>query len=215
MKTAGSCPCPKLNGQRLERVEGYNYLGVSIDEKLDFDKFLREKYSKLHSRVHQLGHMRKYIGSNTANVIYKQMILSLSDYADVMVKSGPRYDITRLDNLHERAIKIIDNKQHPRATLENLRVIYRIPQICVRQDEHLCSLMYRLSKNPELLTHTRPRVHLRNRGKIKFKPYKRTYEKYLKSPLARGISLWDRLPENVQKSTTKFKFKKSVRKILY
>ena len=128
-----------------------------------------------------------------------------------MVKSGPHNDILRLERLHERAIKIIDNKQHPRATLANLRAIYRIPEIGVRQDEHSCSL----SKNPELLTHARPRVHLRNRGKIKFKSYKRTYEKYLKSPLSRGMSLWDRLPENVQKSTTKFKFKKNVQDILY
>ena len=63
--------------------------------------------------------MRKYIGSNTVNGIYKQMILSLSDYADVFIKSGPQNDIQRLDKLHERAIKIIDNKQQPRASLEN------------------------------------------------------------------------------------------------
>ena len=39
--------------------------------------------------------MRRYIGPQTASVIYrpKQMILSLSDYADVMVKSGPPNDI--------------------------------------------------------------------------------------------------------------------------
>ena len=79
----------------------------------------------------------------------------------------------------------------------------------------MCSLMYRLSKNHELLHHARPRVHLRNRGKKEFKPNKRTYEKYLKSPLAQGISSWDRLPENVQKSRTKFKFKKSVQEIMY
>ena len=155
------------------------------------------------------------IGSNTASVIYKQMILSLSGYADVMIKSGPRGDIQRLENLHERAIKIIDNRQHPRASIQELMGHYNIQPTNVRQDEHMCSLMYRLSRNAELLEHRRPRVHLRNRGKVKFKTYKRTYEKYLKSPLSRGISLWDRLPEGVQKSTTKFKFKQAVQNILY
>ena len=43
---------------------------------------------------------------------------------------------------------------------------------------------------------------------------KRTYEKYLKSPLARGISLWDRLSEEVQKSTTKFKFKRCIQRMM-
>ena len=133
--------------------------------------------------MNQLGYMRKYIGSHTASVIYKQMILSLSDYADVMIKSGPPNDIRRIGKLHEKAIKIIDNKQHPRANMDNLRAIYRIPPIEAQQDEHMCSMMYRLSENPEMLQLTRPRVHLRSRGKIEFKTYKRTY----KSPGARDI----------------------------
>ena len=216
-KNIGTYPRPKLNGQLLERVNGYNYLGVSIDENLLFDKFLREKYGKLHARVYQLSCIRRYIyiEANTASLIYKQMILSLSDYADAMIKSGPPGDVQQLERLHEKAITIVDNKQHPKATLDQLRNIYKICSIDVRQDEHVCSLMYRLSKNTELILHHRPRVRLRNRDKIKFKPYKRTYEKYLKSPLARGISLWDRLPEGVQKWTTKFKFKRAVQDILY
>ena len=132
-----------------------------------------------------------------------------------MIKNRPQGGIKRLEKLHDMAIKIIDNKQHPRSTIANLRVIYNIPQIDLRQDEHMCSLMYRLSRNADLIQHRRPRVHLRNRGKIKFKSYRRTYEKYLKSPLAYGISLWDRLPEGVQKSTMKFKFRKCVQNIIY
>ena len=164
----------------------------------------------MHVTIHPEIYTAKYCQCN-----YKQMILSLSDYADVMVKSGPQNDIRCIEKLHERAIRIIDNNKHPRASLDSLRAFYRIPSIETRQDEHLCSLMYILSKDSELLHHARPNMHLRGRNKIKFKPYKRTYEKYLKSPLARGISLWDRLAEQVQKSTTKFKFKKNVQAILY
>ena len=138
-----------------------------------------------------------------------------TSYADAMIKSGPPGDVQRLERLHEKAIKIVDNKQHPKATLDQLRNLYKICSIDVRQDEHVCSLMYGLSKNTELILHHRLRVRLRKRDKIKFKPYKRTYEKYLKSPVAREISLWDRLPEGVQKSTTKFKFKRAVQDILY
>ena len=52
-------PRPILYGQYLDQVHAYNYLGVSIDDKLLFDKFLREKYGKVHSRVYQLSRMRK------------------------------------------------------------------------------------------------------------------------------------------------------------
>ena len=85
-----------MNGQVLDRVQSYNYLGVSIDDKLDFDKFLREKYGKVHSRVHQSGKMMKCIDSSTALLVYKQMILPLNDYADFMVKSGPTNEVSGL-----------------------------------------------------------------------------------------------------------------------
>ena len=74
--------------------------------------------------------------------------------------------------------------------------------------------MYRLSKNVELLENVRPNVHLRNRNKIRFCSHKRTYEKYLKSPMSRGITMWDRITEAVQRSTTKVKFKKGINSIL-
>ena len=37
------------------------------------------------------------------------------------------------------------------------------------------------------------------------------HEKYLKSPLSRGITMWDRIPESVQRSTTKVKFKRDIK----
>ena len=202
-------PRPKLNGEFLDQVDSYNYLGVSIDNKLNFDKFLWEKYGKVHCRVYKLSRMRKYIDSNTALPIYKQMILSLSDYADFMIKSGPNYEISRLTKLHERAVKIIDNNQHE-LPIGGLMDHYRLQTISERQDEHTFSIMYRQSKRLELLDTARPRVCLRGRGKITFKKYKRTY---LKSPLARGIMLWDRLSEEVEKSTTKLKFKKNIQQV--
>ena len=196
-------------------MHSYNYLGVSIDDKLTFEKFLKEKYGKVHSRVYQLSKIRKYIDAQTACLIYKQMILPQSDYADFMIKSGPQGEISHIEKVHERALKIIDNKQHRRADNDVLRRIYCLTPISKRQDEHTYSLMYRLSTKSSFLVHNRPNIHLRSRGKIKFKTHKRTYEKYLKSPLSRGISLWDRLAENVQKSTTKCKFKKCIQNILY
>ena len=153
--------------------------------------------------------------SNTASLIYKQMIVPLSDYADVLVKSGPIGEASRLDRLHERAIKIIDNQSHRHLTVNQLMELYQLKPVVKRQDEHLLSLMYGLSKKSDLVEHERPEIHLRCRNKVKFKKYKRTYEKYLKCPLARGVTLWDRLNENVQRSTTKFKFKKSIQDILY
>ena len=101
-----------------------------------------EKYGKVHSRVYQLGKMRKYIDSNTALHVYKQMILPLNDYADFMVKSGPTNKVSQLEKLHERPVKTIDNKQYPKLSIEGLMNFYRLHPLCEKPNEH--TYIYRL-----------------------------------------------------------------------
>ena len=61
------------------------------------------------------------------------------------------------------------------------------------------------------LENQRPKIQLRNRGKIKFKVPYTTLTKVQNSPFYRGAKLWERLPEGVQIATTKVKFKTMIR----
>ena len=71
-----------------------------------------------------------------------------------------------------------------------------------------------MSKQGDTLANYRPPIRLRNRNKIKFKSSKRNLEGILKSPLYRGIKLCDRIPENIQRSVTKVKFKRELKKLV-
>ena len=66
------------------------------------------------------------------------------------------------ERLRDKAVKIIDNNSIRNLTVENLMQVYRIQPISQRQDEHLCSLIYRLSKDPTLLEHTKSRPSTRS-----------------------------------------------------
>ena len=79
--------------------------------------------------------------------------------------------------------------------------------------EHHCAIMYRLSKKGGGLDKYRPETRLRSRNKIKFKIKRRNLEGILKSPLYRGTKLWNCIPENIQRSTTKVKFKTQIKVI--
>ena len=146
--------------------------------------------------------------------VYKQTILPIVEYADLLIESGPAERVTQLQNLENRSIRIIDNKSNPNLDVNRLSSLYRLAQLKERRAEHLCVVMYRVSKKQELLENHRPAVNLRSKNKIKFKVRRRDKEKYLKSPLSRGIVLWDRIPEEIQKSTTKVKFKKHIKSLL-
>ena len=64
-----------MNGLKTENVHDYNYSGVIIDDKLSFDDMVDAKYNKINVRIHQLGKLWKYVNSEIAQVIYKEMIL--------------------------------------------------------------------------------------------------------------------------------------------
>ena len=53
----------------------------------------------------------------------------------------------------------------------------------------------------------RPDIVLRSNIKIKFRIKTTQLTKVQNSPYYRGVSLWDRLPVDVQRATTKVKFK--------
>ena len=75
----------KLGETVLERVQSYNYLGVVIDDNITFEKFMKEKCRRVNERIYQLGKLRKYITSGIMNIIYKQAIIPLIDYADFLI----------------------------------------------------------------------------------------------------------------------------------
>ena len=185
-----------------------------LEDDLSFDSFLKEKCNKVNVRVYQLSRLRKFITSRISCLIYKQTILPVCEYADQLVESGSTVNVNKLQTLQDKAVRIIDNKEHRHLGAEGLHLLFRLSPLKLRRAEHLACSMYWFSKDIFRLEKGRPSVHLRSRNKIKFKAPKRVYEKYLKSPLSRGTVLWDRIPESIQRSTTKVKFKSRLKPLL-
>ena len=88
--------------------------------------------------------------------------------------------------------------------------MYGIEPLKTRRCKHHLALMYRLSKIDSYIESTRPEIVLRNRNKIKFLVPKTKLTKVMKSPYYRGTTIWDMLTEEVQRATTKVRFKKQI-----
>ena len=69
---------------------------------------------------------------------------------------------------------------------------------------------------PNRLDYLRPNIRLRNNRCIKFKNIlKQNYQLYLKSPMSRGIKIWDTLTIELQLATTKVKFRQALKPYVY
>ena len=47
-----------LDNSALENVQSYKYLGVAVDNRLNFDEFIENKYNKINYRIFQLKRVR-------------------------------------------------------------------------------------------------------------------------------------------------------------
>ena len=81
------------------------YLGVTIDNKLTFEKFITGTISRVNARLITLARIRKVIDAHTASMIYKQTILPISDYMCFLVNSSTQCKIKKLQPLQNRAEK--------------------------------------------------------------------------------------------------------------
>ena len=133
-----------------------------------------------------------------------------TNYGDFLVDSGKLSKIDRLNNLHKRAMKLIDNKAHRDQDIAQLMSTYGLESLLKRREKHHLSLMYRLKDDKDLIEQFRANIELRNNSKIKFKTRTTKLTKVANSPYYRGVWLWDRLNESTQKATTKVKFKQLI-----
>ena len=113
-----------------------------------------------------------------------------------MVDSGKLSKIDRLNNLHKRAVKLIDNKAHRDQDIAQLMSTYGLESLLKRREKHHLSLMYRLKDDKYLLEQYRANIELRNNSKIKFKTRTAKLTKVANSPYYRGVRLWDHLNES-------------------
>ena len=165
---------------------------------------------KANRKLFTLRKIRPYITQKIAALLYKQFILPILDYADFLVESAPKREVGLLDRIQERAIKQIrfGNDMDPAGA--RMEDIYNIIPLSERRRKHHLSLMYRISTVESYIDVFRPGSNLRSRNKIRFAVPATRLTKVIKSPFYRGVSLWDRLSIEVQRATTKVRFKQLI-----
>ena len=98
--------------------------------------FLKKNVKKNNLRLYQLGKLHKYITCDLANTVYKQTIIPIFDYADILIESGQNKYVTRLNDLHVKGVRIIDCNKHAHATDTVLEKEYGLLTPTVRRHKH-------------------------------------------------------------------------------
>ena len=110
----------KLAGESLGKVKAYKYLRVDLDEHLSLNTTIDTTHNKANRKVYLLKKIRPYISRLIANQIYKTCIFHILDYTDFLVDSGNVYNIDKFNSVQKRCLRINDNGQSHRATIDEL-----------------------------------------------------------------------------------------------
>ena len=150
------------------------------------------------------------ITNGVAAQVYKTHVLPMLDYADFITDSCIKSKVKHLDKIQKRAIHIIDNKSNHGLNYEQLLNVYNLQPLIRRREQHRLCTMYRLSTNDYYLERHSSGKELRRTRKNKFWMKCTRLTKVMNSPYYRAVRLWDQLPVEIQRATTKDKFKSAI-----
>ena len=92
-----------IEGTTIERVFEFNFLGITLDDKLRWNKHIDKISNKISRNVGILNSMKHFLPIPTKTLIYNSLILSHINYG--LLLWG--YSCKRIETLQKKAIRII------------------------------------------------------------------------------------------------------------
>ena len=172
-----------LNNQILEQVCSYKYLGLILDEHLNYNKHIKKMNKLVAHKLYLMSKIRKYITETACINIFKTMVLSLIEYCDIIYAGTNQGNLSNIDNLFYRGLRIcVNNQAH--LTKKELVTKCKIAPLKDRRLSHLLIFMSKEKTNQNLLKFTRiqTRLHLAP----VFKTYEPNNEKARANIIYRG-----------------------------
>ena len=85
-----------INGNELEVVKHFEYLGMHIDDKLSMNKHIKVMMKKARCKLGMLYKIRRFFSCETSLLIYNVMIRPHLEYGDFIVETLSQTHIDKL-----------------------------------------------------------------------------------------------------------------------
>ena len=163
---------------------------------------------KVLSKKIKLSKLKNYMDKPTRVLLYKQTILPLVEYADIMLYHVRKHDLKKLQRLQNKALRICLNIVNPRdITTEDLHDLASLMPLDDRRELHLMNHMHKYKEHGPWLHETVPST--RKAEKINFDTEIPILSVYSDSPYYVRAKIWNDLPSKLQSQETKANFQKA------
>ena len=76
-----------VDNQPIVRVHNYSYLGVNLDEQLNYESHTQITIRRVKTKLLQLKRVRSFLNKQAAILVYKNMILPIMEYGNIFLSS--------------------------------------------------------------------------------------------------------------------------------
>lgn len=201
-----------IGNKIIERVECLKYLGILIDENLNFNQQIKACIKKASFGTNLLKRNAKSLTFHTKKMIYSAIIQSQFDYCSTLYINCNKTQINELQKIQNRALRIILNCVYltPRKFMLDSLGWLSIQQ---RIKYNVLVMIYKIKNGmmPKYLSNYVTFVYqnhdrnLRSKNEIRTPNYKSEIAK--KSIFDYGIRLYNEMPNNIKNSNSLTQFK--------
>ena len=96
-----------FEGQVIQQSKVFKYLGVILDDRLSFNEHVLYIESKVSRVLGVFSRLRYLLTAETANRLYKAMVLPILDYCDTVWHGGGKTNSIKIERLQRRAGRIV------------------------------------------------------------------------------------------------------------
>ena len=126
----------KLNGEIIERVEEFKYLGMMLDASLTFEAHINYIYKKVCNKIGVIKKTRMCMDERIATVLYKSIILPILDYGDIVYMTANLGILNKLQQIQNVCCRII-LRRNKRASVTEMHRELKLMKLGDRRDIHL------------------------------------------------------------------------------
>ena len=143
-------PNTSIGNNNLLYVKIFNYLGVKLDCKLNFENHAKECLRLVSHKLYMLTKVRSYITNDQALTIYKSKILPYFDYGDIFYLKTHLRTLYKLQKLQNRALKLCLGK-HARYGTDLIHTEANVAKLDARRTCHIINFIYYRSRLPQYI----------------------------------------------------------------
>lgn len=186
----------KIKDQPLEIVNEYKYLGVILNETLNYQSHIKMVKQKVKQRAYLLRKVRNIVGQNETLTLYKSSILPFIDQGDLFYGASTKELLKSLQTLQNNCIRTIYGKTNWPGTQQ----AHNACRLLFLKDRRTCHLLKRA--HCKSFSRENLRANSNNglcSGARLLLIEARVYaHKFAGSYIVNSICLWNCLPEEIK-----------------